>query len=270
MRAALYRNSVIWTAAALAVASLAAASSAQAARAQPARPAGPAALALPAASPSSPGASDISNLGTGGWKVLSSATATQSGAQISSPGFNTSSWLPVANDDAGAPGTEVEALAQNGLCPGDTALQPVNQSSGGAQSVFFATNMQLCYGSMSRIGPVTVNAFAVPWWWRTDFTPNLATGQSATLIVNGVIGSANVWVNGTEVATSATVTGALTPASGHQHDRHGSERFGKPTGSGVVVFPVHQHQPYGGDGVRLRRLDRRQPTAQQLPAVPLR
>ncbi len=210
MRAALYRNSVIWTAAALAVASLAAASSAQAARAQPARPACPAALALPAASPSSPGASDISNLGTGGWKVLSSATATQTGAQISTPGFNTSSWLPVANDDAGAPGTEVEALAQNGLCPGDTALQPVNQSSGGAQSVFFATNMQLCYGSMSRIGPVTVNAFAVPWWWRTDFTPNLATGQTATLIVNGVIGSANVWVNGSEVATSSTVTGAYT------------------------------------------------------------
>ena len=86
----------------------------------------------------------------------------------------------------------------------------MNQSSGGAQSVFFATNMQLCYGSMSRIGPVTVNAFAVPWWWRTDFTPNLATGQTATLIVNGVIGSANVWVNGSEVATSSTVTGAYT------------------------------------------------------------
>ena len=50
----------------------------------------------------------------------------------------------------------------------------------------------------------------MPWWWRTDFTPNLATGQTATLIVNGVVGSANVWVNGTEVATSTTVTGAYT------------------------------------------------------------
>src|SRR6266700_579643 len=123
MRAALHRNSVIWTAAALAVASLAAASSAQAARVRPARPAGVAASALPAASSAATGATDISNLGAVGWKVLSSATATQSGAQISTPGFNTSNWLPVANDDAGAPGTEVEALAQNGLCPGDTALQ---------------------------------------------------------------------------------------------------------------------------------------------------
>ena len=161
-------------------------------------------------SPSDTGASDLSNLGATGWEVQSSAVATQTGAQISTPGFNTSSWLPVTNDDAGAPGTEIEALAQNGQCPGDTALQPVNQNTSGANSVFFSNNMQLCYGSMSKIGPDSVAKFSVPWWWRADFTPNLVTGQTATLVVNGVIGSANVWVNGTEVATSATVTGAYT------------------------------------------------------------
>src|SRR6516225_4690781 len=161
-------------------------------------------------SPSDTGASDITNLGSGGWEVQSSAVATQTGAQISTPGFNTSTWLPVSNDDAGAPGTEIEALAQNGQCPGDTALQPVNQGTSSPNSVFFSNNMQLCYGNMSKIGPDTVSEFSVPWWWRTDFTPNLATGQTATLIVNGVVGTANVWVNGTEVATSATVTGAYT------------------------------------------------------------
>jgi exo-1,4-beta-D-glucosaminidase len=160
--------------------------------------------------PSNTGASDVSNLGSGGWAVQSSAVATQSGAQISTPGFNTSTWLPVANDDAGAPGTEVEALAQNGMCPGDTALQPVNQGTSGPNSVFFSNNLQLCYGTQSKIGPDTVSQFSVPWWWRTDFTPNLQAGQVATLIVNGVVGSANVWVNGTEVANSATVTGAYT------------------------------------------------------------
>src|SRR5215471_3939537 len=160
--------------------------------------------------PADTGASDISNLGGGGWKVQSSATATQTGAQISTPGFNTGGWLPVANDDAGAPGTEIEALAQNGLCPGDTALQPVTQGTGGPDSVFFSNNMQLCYGSTGKIGPVTVSRFSVPWWWRADFTPNLQAGQFATLVVNGVVGSANVWVNGTEVATSSTVTGAYT------------------------------------------------------------
>ena len=234
MRKAVRRNSAFWVTALLGAASLVAGSSAYAAGAAGApgaanaarsaagshahlrssahtRPATGAAAAGPAlGSPSDTGASNISNLGTGGWKVQSSATATQTGAQISTPGFNTSSWLSVANDDAAAPGTEIEALAQNGLCPADTALQPVNQSTSSPNSVFFSNNMQLCYGFMSRIGPDSVNTFSVPWWWRTDFTPNLAAGQTATLIVNGVVGSANVWVNGTQVANSATVTGAYT------------------------------------------------------------
>src|SRR5262249_26873627 len=175
-----------------------------------ASPAMPATTVVQASSPADTGASDISDIGTAGWQVQSSAVATQTGAQISTPGFNTSSWLPVTNDDAGAPGTEIEALAQNGLCPGDTALQPVTQGTGGPDSVFFSNNMQLCYGSMNKIGPVTVSRFSVPWWWRADFTPNLQAGQRATLIVNGVVGSANVWVNGTQVATSSTVTGAYT------------------------------------------------------------
>jgi exo-1,4-beta-D-glucosaminidase len=161
-------------------------------------------------SPASTGASDISDLGANGWEVQSSATATQTGAQISTPGFDTAGWLPVANDDAGAPGTEIEALAENGLCPGDTSLQPVNQNTSGTNSVFYSTNMELCYGDMTKIGADTVAEFDVPWWWQTDFTPNLQAGQYVTLIVNGVIGSANVWVNGTQVATSSTVTGAYT------------------------------------------------------------
>jgi exo-1,4-beta-D-glucosaminidase len=76
--------------------------------------------------------------------------------------------------------------------------------------VFFSNNLQLCYGFMNKIGPDTVSRFSVPWWWRTDFAPSLVSGQVATLIVNGVVGSANVWVNGQQVATSSTVTGAYT------------------------------------------------------------
>jgi exo-1,4-beta-D-glucosaminidase len=152
----------------------------------------------------------MSNLGSAGWKVQSSAVATQTGAQISTPGFDTGTWLPVSNDDAGAPGTEIEALAQNGKCPGNTALEPVNQTSGGPHSVFFSNNGQTCYGFKTKIGSDTDNQFSVPWWWRTDFTPNLAPGKAARLIVNGVVGSASVWVNGQQVAASATVTGAYT------------------------------------------------------------
>jgi exo-1,4-beta-D-glucosaminidase len=215
MRRTIRRQSARWAVAAVSATTLVClASSAQAAPLTPASPAGGAAplatAGIHSASPASTGASDVSNLGSAGWKVQSSAVATQTGAQISTPGFDTGTWLPVSNDDAGAPGTEIEALAQNGKCPGNTALEPVNQSSGGPHSVFFSTNIQTCYGFMNKIGSVTVNQFGVPWWWRTDFTPNLAPGKAARLIVNGVVGSASVWVNGQQVATSATVTGAYT------------------------------------------------------------
>ena len=215
MRRTIRRQSARWAVPVVSATTLVwLASSAQAAPLTPASPAGGAAPLATAgihpASPASTGASDVSNLGSAGWKVLSSAVATQTGAQISTPGFDTGTWLPVSNDDAGAPGTEIEALAQNSKCPGNTALEPVNQSSGGPHSVFFSTNIQACYGFMNKIGSVTVNQFSVPWWWRTDFTPNLAPGKAARLIVNGVVGSASVWVNGQQVATSATVTGAYT------------------------------------------------------------
>ena len=181
------------------------------AQASPAAAAAPPGAPPPAAlAPVATGASDLTDLGAGGWEVQSSAVATQPGARISLPGFVATGWLPVSNDDAGAPGTEIEALAQNGKCPGDTALQPVNQNPDGPGSIYFADNLKSCYGFMDTLGPDTVAAFKVPWWWRTDFTAHLGSGQAATLVVNGVIGSANVWVNGHEVATSATVTGAYT------------------------------------------------------------
>jgi len=133
-------------------------------------------------------------LGSAGWRVLSSATATQGGAAISKPGFDTGSWLPVAKDDGGAPGTEIEALLQNGACP----------------NVYYSTNMKTCFGYESKVGADTVAKFDMPWWYRTDFTESLKSGQSATLVVNGVVGQADVWVDGTEVATQATVEGAYT------------------------------------------------------------
>ena len=160
--------------------------------------------------PAGTGASDIRDLGGNGWRVQSSAVATQPGAAISTPGFNDRSWLPAGNDDAGAPGTEIEALAANGKCPDDTSLQPVNLSDDSPHSVYFGENMKLCYGYEQRIGPDTDPLFDVPWWWRTDFDRGPGSGHSATLIVNGVIGAADVWLNGHEVATSATVTGAYT------------------------------------------------------------
>ena len=144
------------------------------------------------ASSSATGASDLANLGARGWKVHRAAGVTRSGARISRPGYPARGWLRVSNDGAGAPGTEIEALLQNGRCP----------------DVFFSDNMRRCFGYARAVGRVRVPRFAVPWWWRTDFTARPRAGRDAKLIINGVIGAANVWVNGRKLAGAATVTGA--------------------------------------------------------------
>jgi hypothetical protein len=165
------------------------------------RVAEPEALVVLGLEPADTGSSDITDLGTSGWAVQSSAVASQTGAQISTPGFNTSTWLPVTNDDAGAPGTEIEALAQNGRCPGDPALQPVNQNTSGTSSVFYSTNIKSCYGFMSAIGADTVPEFDVPWWWRTDLS-------SSALTVKTDI------TNNTSTAQAGLVTATITPPGG--------------------------------------------------------
>ena len=177
------------------------------AQARPSSSASPSAVAATAASvstaginvnsPSDTGASDLSDLGSAGWAVQSSAIATQSGAQISTPGFSTSTWLPVTNDDAGAPGTEIEALAQNGLCPGDIALQPVNQGTSGSSS-------------SSSVPSLTIASPQVWWPYQMGAQPlyTLATSvsQNGTVLnsTSETFGIRNV----TSYLTSGTSKGA--------------------------------------------------------------
>jgi exo-1,4-beta-D-glucosaminidase len=141
-----------------------------------------------------PASADLTTLGLGGWQVLSSTYATQSGARISRPSYPTRSWLHVRPDDAGAVGTEIEALIQNGRCT----------------DVFYSNRMQSCFGYMGRIGADTVPRFSVPWWFRTQFTLHLLPSEHEQLVINGVVGQADVWVNGREVASQATVQGDYT------------------------------------------------------------
>jgi hypothetical protein len=136
----------------------------------------------------------VTTLGLHGWQVQSSASASQSGATISKPGFATGSWLHVQPDDAGAVGTEVNALVQTGHCP----------------NVFFSTNMKHCFGYMDRVGKDTIKRFAVPWWFRTTFSSRLSHSQHAQLIINGVVGKADAWLNGKRIARRSTVQGDYT------------------------------------------------------------
>ncbi|MFL5830385.1 MAG: glycosyl hydrolase 2 galactose-binding domain-containing protein [Solirubrobacteraceae bacterium] len=153
-----------------------------------------AALSLLSLGAASAASANVTTIGRAGWQVQSTASVPQGGARISRPNFGTASWLKVRADDAGAVGTELNALVQNNRCP----------------NVFFSMNMKNCFGYMSQIGPDTIKQFSVPWWFRTTFRLNRRAGQRQQLIVNGVVGQADVWVNGTHVATRRTVQGAFT------------------------------------------------------------
>ena len=181
-----------------------------------------AALAAPTAS------AGVTTVGLGGWQVQSTAQATQSPAAISTPGFGTASWLHVRPDDAGAPGTEVGALVQTGRCP----------------NVFFSTNMKACFGYLSEIDD-PVPQFDVPWWFRTDFPANPGHGDNTDLIINGVVGQADVWVNGHEVATQDTVQGAFTR---YTFDVTGLLRHGDNT-LALEVYPNNPNSMFTLDNV---------------------
>ena len=131
-------------------------------------------------------------------------------------------------DDAGAPGTEVGALVQTGHCP----------------NVFFSTNMKQCFGYLSEIDD-PVPQFNVPWWFRTDFAANPGHGDNTDLIVNGVVGQADVWVNGHEVATQDTVQGAFTR---YTFDVTGLLRHGDNT-LALEVYPNNPNSMFTLDNV---------------------
>ncbi|HEX4832727.1 MAG TPA: hypothetical protein VH478_16715 [Trebonia sp.] len=205
-----------------------------------------ASLALAPAPAGAPAGTGTQVLGGQGWQVQSTAATTQwtsgagataPGPRVSAPGFDTAGWLPVANDDGGAAGTEAEALLQSGACPDDKALEPVSQGDAGPSSVFYSDNLAKCFGPpMTSAGADTDPLFDVPWWFRTQFTARLAPGQDARLVVNGVVGQADVWVNGTEVATEATVEGDY---ASYTFD---VTRLLRP-GANVLAFELYPNNP---------------------------
>ncbi len=137
------------------------------------------------------------------WQIQSSAKAQQSGAEVSSAGFSTGGWYPVSGR-----ATVMAGLLENGTY----------------KNVFYSDNLRAAEEPDS-----SGNVFVIPWWYRSEFT--LAEGGRATrtlLRINGMIASADVWLNGNLVAEQAAVAGAYPVHeldvtrwvhAGHQHSR---------------------------------------------------
>jgi exo-1,4-beta-D-glucosaminidase len=117
------------------------------------------------------------------WQIQSSAKAQQSGAEISSVGFSTSEWYPVSGR-----ATVMAGLLENGTY----------------KNVFYSDNLRAAEEPDS-----SGNVFVIPWWYRSEFTLVEAGRETRTLLrINGIIASADVWLNGNLVADQAAVAGA--------------------------------------------------------------
>jgi hypothetical protein len=121
------------------------------------------------------GASDLN----AGWKIQSSAVAGDSGAQISRPEYATTGWLPIAQ-----PETLMAGLIENGRYP----------------NVFYS----------DRLKTVPTDQFNVNWWYRNQLTVHPRRGGRTFLAMNGILGTANLWVNGTKVADRSQLQGAYS------------------------------------------------------------
>ncbi|MEU6972054.1 exo-beta-D-glucosaminidase [Kitasatospora aureofaciens] len=113
-----------------------------------------------------------------GFAIQSSAKVADSAEAISSPGYQSADWHA-----AGARSTVFAALVADGTYP----------------DPFYSENME----------SVPKDQFAVPWWYRSDFTVNDTSARSY-LDVTGVVSAADVYVNGTRVATADQIAGMYT------------------------------------------------------------
>jgi len=115
------------------------------------------------------------------WQIQSSSKAPESGAEVSAAGFSTKGWYPVSGR-----ATVMAGLLENGKY----------------ENVFYSDNLRAAAEPES-----SGVAFVVPWWYRTEFT--VAEGAQRTLLrINGMIPSADVWLNGNLVADKSIVAGA--------------------------------------------------------------
>ena len=162
----------------------------------------------------------------GQWQVQSSAVVTDPGEQVSRRDYSSSEWLPVQTNDAGAVGGEVAAQIQN-IPPDDEC---------GTNRIFYSDNLTRCQGPPPGAHSAPNAPYDVPWWFRTTFKPNLHKGQHAQLRVRGIMGQADVWVNGTQVATRDEVQGSEPE---YEFDVTGL----LTTGDNSVAFKLYPNNP---------------------------
>jgi exo-1,4-beta-D-glucosaminidase len=115
---------------------------------------------------------------TSNWRMQSSASVTGTGAQISTVGYGASSWYPIT-----APATVLAGLIQNGE----------------HTNIYIGRNM----------ASISATRFQTSWWYRVEFDRPADGNPTTWLALDGINWSANVWLNGQQVATSSEAAGTF-------------------------------------------------------------
>jgi len=118
------------------------------------------------------------------WQIQDTSKAQEAGVAISAAGFATKEWYPVTGR-----ATVMAGLLENDAFKFD---------------VFHSDNLRAV-----QVPDASGNLFVTPWWYRAGFTLAKPSASRHTLLrTNGIIASADVWVNGQQVADHADIAGA--------------------------------------------------------------
>ncbi|UPG95026.1 glycoside hydrolase family 2 protein [Luteibacter aegosomatissinici] len=118
------------------------------------------------------------------WQIQDSAKAQQGGAAISASGFATTEWFPVTGR-----ATVMAGLLENQVFKGD---------------VFHSDNLRAV-----QVPDASGNLFVTPWWYRAGFSlAKAGSGRHTLFRTHGIIASADLWVNGKQVADHTNLAGA--------------------------------------------------------------
>ncbi|MEV4623916.1 glycoside hydrolase family 2 protein [Asanoa sp. NPDC049573] len=154
--------------------------------------------ALPATPGSASAAAESTVDLAGKWQVRDSTTTPDTGEVISRRGYSPRGWLPVHTNDANAVGSVVAAQLQN--IPADDRC--------GTDNIFYAENLTACQGPQPDAHGAPNDRYNVPWWFRTEFSARGDADRNVMLEVRGIMGQADLWVNGVQLATKDVIQGS--------------------------------------------------------------
>ena len=138
-----------------------------------------------------------------GWQLCAAAQCGEDGGPLSLPEHETAGWLP-----GRVPTTVMAAQVAHGMYP----------------DLFVGTNLEDVDGQQ----------FEGPWWYRTEVTlSGDEAKKTARLVFEGINYSAEVWLNGRQVAGRDRITGAYRT---HEVDATGALHLGQNV-LAVKVFP---------------------------------